>query len=114
MPIHHWLFVALLATLPALVLPLAALPGTEVTPVANQRLLVFYPPYQPAETAFAGLAAADARPIAAGRAGVWLVAGDAVLTNKLYHNGAWLVLDARAWLAGCLGLGLGLGSNQTA
>lgn len=120
MPLHHWLFIGLLATLPALALPLAALPQADTSPPANQRLLVFYPPHHPAEQAFAGLAAADARPIAAGRAGAWLVAGDAdaALTGKLYHTGAWLVLDARAWLAGCLGLnpdlglGLDLGSNQ--
>lgn len=108
MPLLHWLFIGLLATLPALALPLAALTNPETPPASSQRLLVFYPPYQTADIAFAELAAADALPIAAGRAGAWLVAGtaDTALTDKLYRGNAWLVLDARSWLAGCLGRNL--------
>ena len=107
MPLRHWLLLALLALLPALALPLGAFSApAEARQEAASRLLVLYPPALPADAALDGLAAAGARPIAAGRGGAWLVAGDvaadAALTPALYRHGAWLVLDAQGWLAGCL------------
>ncbi len=106
MPLRHWLLLALLALLPALALPLGAFSAPADGKPAAARLLVLYPPALSAEAALAGLAAAGARPIAAGRGGAWLVAADAAadaaLTPALYRHGAWLVLDAQGWLAGCL------------
>lgn len=103
-----WLLIIAMASAPLLalagnaVLPQAplGLENSAATNAAPQRLLVLFPPHLDSTAAMARIAS-HGRPLAEGRAGSWLVAGGNGLAAALYRNGAWLVLDAESWLAGC-------------
>ncbi len=99
-----WLLIVFMA-----LVPLLALAGNAVLPkaptavrdgTASHRLLVLFPPHLDSTAAMTRIAG-HGRPLAEGRAGSWLVAGDDGLAAALYRSGAWLVLDAESWLAGC-------------
>ncbi len=88
--------------------PLLAMLGGAMLPAQDPinttpRMLVLFQPGMDPQQAFATLTG-NGRPIAQGRAGTWLVAAEAGQTDlapALYRAGAWLVLDAESWLAGC-------------
>jgi|GEM_PF-4956841 len=98
-----WPLIIVMALVPLLAMLGGALSPAQDRASAAPRMLVLFQPGIEPQRAFAALAGSG-RPIAEGRAGTWLVAaeaGESNMTPALYRAGAWLVLDAESWLAGC-------------
>lgn len=99
-----WLLIIAMSLVPLLALAGNALlpqtPSLTENAGTQHRLLVLFPPHLDSAATLKRVAR-HGLPLAEGRAGSWLVAGGNGLATALYGDGAWLVLDAESWLAGC-------------